>query len=336
MDPFHFTCCHCGVRLRMRDRLFVGRQVNCPECRRSLLVSESAGKLVVGPVARATPPADAGGKPTVAAPNATASTRPDVRARCAATCAKIAAFSRQQPALALLGVVGVCALLLTIAFVARRQRSDEISDPSLTGVLPPVANSSIPESHPTHPEPPAESTATDSGGRLAVAPAGAETSESGEPRLANVKPVPDARAEPIGIGKQVPPAGNRPDFFDVPILPVLAPSAPNVPVAETAAPVIIDVLAALEQPIDSFEQSRTVPLRGVLTQVAEMAGAVVAFDADELGPAADKLAQPVTLKLQKTTVREILERLLEPAGLTFKIHEQTIRLRPVSPGTAAP
>src|SRR5688572_19689577 len=50
MDTFHFCCCHCAARLRIRDRLYVGRQIHCPECKRSLLLVEIDGELRVKPV----------------------------------------------------------------------------------------------------------------------------------------------------------------------------------------------------------------------------------------------------------------------------------------------
>lgn len=45
MDPFHFTCPHCGAHLKTRDRLSVGRQVNCPECHRPFGIVQTPGGL---------------------------------------------------------------------------------------------------------------------------------------------------------------------------------------------------------------------------------------------------------------------------------------------------
>src|SRR5579863_6020926 len=52
MDPFHFACPHCSSRLRVREKLFVGRQVDCPECGNHLLIVERPDGLGVECVAR--------------------------------------------------------------------------------------------------------------------------------------------------------------------------------------------------------------------------------------------------------------------------------------------
>src|SRR5262245_31532862 len=52
MDPFHFSCPHCSSRLRVREKLYVGRQVDCPECGDTLLIVDLAGELGVERVAR--------------------------------------------------------------------------------------------------------------------------------------------------------------------------------------------------------------------------------------------------------------------------------------------
>jgi DNA-directed RNA polymerase subunit RPC12/RpoP len=52
MDPFHFACPHCSSRLRIREKLLVGRQIDCPECSQTLLIVEQKGELDVRPVER--------------------------------------------------------------------------------------------------------------------------------------------------------------------------------------------------------------------------------------------------------------------------------------------
>src|SRR5258708_1498342 len=52
MDPFHFACPHCSSRLRVREKLYVGRHVDCPECGNALLIVERAGKLGVERIER--------------------------------------------------------------------------------------------------------------------------------------------------------------------------------------------------------------------------------------------------------------------------------------------
>ena len=52
MDPFHFACPHCSSRLRVREKLYVGRQVDCPECGQFLLIVEQSGELGVRAIER--------------------------------------------------------------------------------------------------------------------------------------------------------------------------------------------------------------------------------------------------------------------------------------------
>ena len=56
MDAFHFACPHCSSRLRVREKLYVGRQVDCPECGQTLLIVEQSGELGVRPIERKTRP----------------------------------------------------------------------------------------------------------------------------------------------------------------------------------------------------------------------------------------------------------------------------------------
>src|SRR5262245_60646996 len=50
MDPFHFVCPHCSSRLRVREKLLVGRHIDCPECRRTMLIVNGQDGLGVEPV----------------------------------------------------------------------------------------------------------------------------------------------------------------------------------------------------------------------------------------------------------------------------------------------
>jgi hypothetical protein len=92
----------------------------------------------------------------------------------------------------------------------------------------------------------------------------------------------------------------------------------------------IDLAVSLKQPIAKFDQPKSKPLSDVLTSVAEMAGARITYDRDELGPAAARLGEPVALKLENTTVGEILSGLLHPAGLDYRVEGDHLKLVPHS------
>lgn len=114
-------------------------------------------------------------------------------------------------------------------------------------------------------------------------------------------------------------AEGRPDPDHVPLDPEIAPEP-------EPAKRKIDLAVSLKQPIAKFDQPKSKPLSDVLTSVAEMAGTRIAYDRDELGPAAAHLAEPIALKLENTTVGEILSGLLRPAGLAYRIDGDHLKL----------
>jgi hypothetical protein len=108
-----------------------------------------------------------------------------------------------------------------------------------------------------------------------------------------------------------------------PLEPEIVPEPPK-PVAKK-----IDLAVSLKQPIVRFDQPKSKPLSEVLTGVAEMAGTQIDFDRDKLGPAAARLAEPVALKLDNTTVGDILTGLLRPAGLAYRVEGDHLKLVPM-------
>jgi hypothetical protein len=109
---------------------------------------------------------------------------------------------------------------------------------------------------------------------------------------------------------------------DRPIEPEFAPDPDERGVRK------IDLAVSLKQPIARFDQPRGKPLSEILVGVAEMAGARIDYDRNELGPAAARLGEPASLKLRDTTVGDILAGLLRPAGLTYRIEGERLRVVP--------
>jgi hypothetical protein len=89
---------------------------------------------------------------------------------------------------------------------------------------------------------------------------------------------------------------------------------------------VVDIRASLAQKIVAFDQPRDRPLSEVLRVMAEMVGAPIVSDRNQLGAAADKLDQPTGASLKNTTLGEILEQLLKPAGLAYTVEEKQIRI----------
>lgn len=105
------------------------------------------------------------------------------------------------------------------------------------------------------------------------------------------------------------PAAGQPPAIDLP-LPELKP---------------LDVQAALAQQIVRFETTKRVPCTRLLAQLEDMAAVPIRYDRAAIGP--DALETPVTLRLEKTTVGEILAAALDQAGLMFEIQADSIRVR---------
>ena len=103
--------------------------------------------------------------------------------------------------------------------------------------------------------------------------------------------------------------------------PVDAPGPPTSEIRER------DVAAALELPIVRFEQARAVPAISLLWLLEDMAGVPIRLDPEADADTQQKLEQPISLTLERTTLREVLAALTERVGLTYDIEPGGIRLR---------
>jgi len=103
--------------------------------------------------------------------------------------------------------------------------------------------------------------------------------------------------------------------------PVAAPKPQGPPDPEP-----IDVAARLQQPILRFDQSQAVPVRDLLFQVGEMAGAPIRFDQPSNKDLRRILDRRISLTLTKTTVGGILKAILDRAGLSYRIETGGIRV----------
>ncbi len=108
---------------------------------------------------------------------------------------------------------------------------------------------------------------------------------------------------------------NSPEEAPVPKLPEAPPQAP------------IDIPKALAVKIVKFEQIQNAPMRELLYQVEELAGVPIRMGDDVPGEEAEIWKQGVSLRLNNTTVGEILEALLKPVQLGYTIESDHIRLQ---------
>ena len=129
----------------------------------------------------------------------------------------------------------------------------------------------------------------------------------------------------INRGREPPSRNTAPQ--DLPLEPTFA-DEPTPANSARQALTVREIEAALSQPIMKYAASPTAALEDEVREIVQIVGVKVVFDAQELGPAAGQLRNPIQLKLTKTTLREILERLLQAARLTFRIEPGQIRLTP--------
>lgn len=91
----------------------------------------------------------------------------------------------------------------------------------------------------------------------------------------------------------------------------------------------LDLEQSLRRPIVLYDLPHARPLYEWLPEVADLIGAPIRFDEAELGNAAAGLKTPVRIRLENTTVGDILAILLKPAGLTYRAAGDHIRLAPL-------
>jgi hypothetical protein len=77
-----------------------------------------------------------------------------------------------------------------------------------------------------------------------------------------------------------------------------------------------------------YELPRGKPLADWLPELAELVGAPIRFDAAELGGSAAGLKAPVQLRLENTTVGDILADLLKLGGLAYRVEIDHIQIIP--------
>jgi hypothetical protein len=70
------------------------------------------------------------------------------------------------------------------------------------------------------------------------------------------------------------------------------------------------------------------PLRPVLKQLADRLGLELKIDEDAIRAAGISLDQRVSIRVENTTVDELLRRLLQPTGLTFRRRDRLVEILP--------
>ncbi len=88
-----------------------------------------------------------------------------------------------------------------------------------------------------------------------------------------------------------------------------------------------DPAVVLSQRLIRFDQTKPASRRELLYTIEDLLGRPVVWSEAELGPAAQRLTETITLQLENGTVADLLDRILANTELDFVIEAERIRLR---------
>lgn len=307
----HCSCPDCGTTLRIRDRTFVGRQVQCPECHVALLIELDRDETLTA----RKPPIDKSLKSARAAASQSAVMSDEPRAPTWIDALRRAIGSPLVMAWAL-GLAVTALVVVAMLRPAVRFRSPGSSVRPQTAIDSPVTpEQTQPEldanQHPS-PELPSPSDPPAVPMVDATTPANVP-----EPLPANPLPAQQPGADPAV----------KPIVADA-VKPTLP--APPVPPPRSK----IDFDTALKQRLLSFDQPKPVSRRDLIELMEEMLGAPIRYDAVELGE--KNLDKQVTFKVENTTLGGVLKSILDPAGWEFVTEETQLRIRPKTTAASTP
>ncbi len=325
MPTAAFSCPHCSALLRIRDRALLGRQVDCPDCDRPILIQSDGPRGFVAVADGAPSDSDA----------TDASTR---------TWQAIAA----NPAV--LGwTISVCGALGLLA-VMNYTRQDEALETA-------AAVKDSQDVEPPHLSQRDETSVSHDGDHQADVgePQPATVDERLPNKIANtsslsagVRRADDTPqgARPAGDGLAATAAESSNAIsrapVEAPTPPLLAGASGDIDITSAAAspvepsidqsdplPVAINVEARLGQQIAEYHTLQPVALKTLLDEIEELVGLPIhAPDEIDLDEA---LETPVSVRLSATTVGGILTAILEEAGLSYSQEDDGIRIHPRPP-----
>lgn len=300
MSPGHCSCPECGTTLRVRDRSFVGRQIECPECRVKLQIGQDQDRQLVAERVKVE---------KVRKPVASLASSKAIRAG-SALGARLQGLLHSPLVLAWALAIGLT------AFVAILMLRPSVRLRAPVKESPPVdiAKDAEPKQDPPaaveQPEPqePVEAAPAD----VAVMPSEPSTPLNTEPT-----PPPKPGTTPTETASTTPPGNSSPTELPAEVRPTK--TAPP-------APVVIDVESLLKQRLQKFSTGQPVSRTELIELVEEMLGAPIRYNREELGE--KNLDRPVSIDLETTTVGGVLKALLEPAGWDYVIENNGIKLKP--------
>ena len=293
MSPGHCSCPDCGTILRIRDRSFIGRNVDCPECQVKLVIQQDDDRQMFAEKLKADPKKVPASHPAVVPSASNLFTR-------------LRDLSGSPLVLAWALAIGVMAFVAILMLrPAVRFRTPTKPTPDVVQAPPAESTETSPPDKPVVPEQSHQSPPEDP---PVVIPAETVTQEA-TPKPVEQPPVPEATPDT---------ASNPPNVAETP--PAVKPS-PRVPV-----PVRIDVEELMKQQFLKITTDKPNSRQQMIELVEEMLGVPVRYDREELGE--KNLERPVSIDLEATTVGGVLKALLDSAGWEYVIEKNELRIKP--------
>ena len=290
----HCSCPDCGTTLRIRDRTFVGRQVQCPECHVALLIELDRDETLTA----RKPPIDKSLKSARAAASQSAVMSDEPRAPTWIDALRRAIGSQLVLAWALALAVTALFVVAMLRPAVRFRSSGSSARPQAAANNPVIPDETQSEHDADqHPSPELPSPSDPPAAPMADATAPANVPE---PLSTNPSPSPQP-----GMG------------------PAVKPTPPSPPVPPPMPKIDFD--AVLKLRLMSFDQSKPVSRRDLIELMEEMLGAPIRYDVAELGE--KNLDKQLTFKVENATLGGVLKLILDPAGWEFVTEETQLRVK---------
>ena len=299
------SCPECGTTLRVRDRSFVGRVIECPDCRVKLTIQLDDARKLVAERAKAEP-----------VPKPSPRLKTPVARFGLALRDKFGGIARSPLALAwalAIGLTAFAAILMLRPAVRFRTPTSAGEQPPSLAVTTPADGQSSPENNP-------ETNAAE------PLPPESPSQAAANPSLTPNEPVagttvPEITPAPIpSVPPEAPPTDKPNTVATVPA--VTSDTNPKpVPVA-----VKIDVDALLKQRLQKFETNQPRSRLQMIELVEELLGAPIRYDRGELGE--KNLERTISIDLENTTVAGVLKVIVESAGWEYFVEDNGLRLKP--------
>ena len=305
MSPGQCSCPECGTTLRVRDRSFVGRVIECPDCRVKLTLKLDDARTLVAERAKAEPVL----KPSPRLVSSVAGFGSALRD-------KISGIARSPLALAwalAIGLTAFAAILMLRPSVRFRTPTPADEQPPSLAVTTPADGKTSPENKAKHDSPdllPQESPSQ----------AAANPNQTPNESVAGTT-IPEITPAPI---PSVPPDVTPTDKPNtVSTAPAVTPDTNPKPVPVA---VKIDVDALLKQRLQKFETNQPRSRLHMIELVEELLGAPIRYDRGELGE--KNLERTISIDIENTTVGGVLKAIVESAGWEYVVEDNGLRLKP--------